>query len=98
MSTRRLSRDELQELLRAGESEHVEFKQRLVDERLAARELAALANSGGGWLVVGVRRDTLIVGVDNAERTRELIESSARNIEPRPTLDVYVDTVDGAEL
>jgi predicted HTH transcriptional regulator len=98
MSTPRLSPEELRRLLQAGESEHVEFKQRLTDGRLAARELAALANSGGGWLIVGVRRDTSIVGVEGAERTRELIESSARNVEPRPALDVYVDTVEGATL
>jgi predicted HTH transcriptional regulator len=37
----------------SGEDEHLEFKVSLRDPRLAARQLASLANSGGGRLVVG---------------------------------------------
>jgi hypothetical protein len=41
-------------LARRGESQWVELKERLPQDRELARELAALANSGGGVLIVGV--------------------------------------------
>lgn len=44
---------ELDGLLGQHESDHLEFKAGLRDPRSAARTLAALANSGGGHLVVG---------------------------------------------
>jgi Putative DNA-binding domain len=45
-----------------GEGQQVEFKQRLPQEPVLARELAAFANSGGGVLIVGISDDGDPVG------------------------------------
>jgi hypothetical protein len=49
-------------LARRGESQWVELKERLPQDRELARELAALANSDGGVLIVGVAENGQVAG------------------------------------
>lgn len=59
----------LQELVRLvslGEGEHLEFKRRVPDGPRIAREVIALANSGGGRLLLGVGDDGRIEGLQYA--------------------------------
>jgi predicted HTH transcriptional regulator len=98
MEHRRLDRRELRELLSQGESGDLEFKKRISDARVAAREIAALANSGGGRLIVGVEEGRGLLGLDDPERTRRLVEHAAQLIDPRPPVDTYIEEIDGSEL
>jgi ATP-dependent DNA helicase RecG len=62
-----LSQDLLQ-LCAAGESETIEFKRELPSQkRDFAKEIAALASTAGGMILVGVADDGSVVGVGGAE-------------------------------
>jgi len=59
-----MTADDLPSLLRAGESERVEFKKSLADSRRIVETVAAMATLGGGSIIVGVRDDGTVVGAD----------------------------------
>jgi len=51
-----LARDELAELIAAGEDSFVEFKDARTANRDLAKELCAFANASGGRVLIGVER------------------------------------------
>jgi hypothetical protein len=55
------------DLIAQGESEKVEFKSRLINENEIARVLTAFANTSGGYLLVGVDDNGLIIGLSDEE-------------------------------
>ena len=69
--------DHFLELLHEPESEHLEFKSGLSSPYKAAREMAAMANTVGGNLVVGIDDNGLVVGVDDPEREIALLREAA---------------------
>ncbi|TYZ14565.1 ATP-binding protein [Hymenobacter lutimineralis] len=74
---------ELQELIRQGEGEQLEFKKRTTHPTRIARTLASLANTHGGRVLVGVDDDGRIVGVRDAEEEMyQLREAAAHYIDP----------------
>jgi predicted HTH transcriptional regulator len=95
VNPRRAEDAELVELLRQGESREVEFKKRIPDARIAAREMAAIANSGSGRLIVGVEEGLGAIGLEDPESTRRLIDNAIHLIEPPPHVDTYVREVNG---
>ena len=67
--------DELLSLIAGGESEVVEFKLDSARNEQLAKELGALANYRGGWLILGVSDKREVVGLtrtDNEERIQHL--------------------------
>ena len=70
-----MNADELLSLISYGESEVLEFKLDSVRNEHLARELGALANYRGGWLVLGISDKREVVGLtrtDNEERIQNL--------------------------
>lgn len=63
----------LAQLIRAGESERVEFKSSLPSDKILARQLTAFANTRGGILIIGVGPDGDPQGLppEEAQRTAE---------------------------
>jgi len=59
-----------------GEGENLEFKQRLNDEYKIAKTLCAFANTTGGVILIGIKDDKTIVGVD-PEEERHILEKAA---------------------
>lgn len=57
----------LQRLIQGGETAQVEFKQQFTGPDKMAREISALANTAGGWLIVGVSDQGKILGVSTPE-------------------------------
>lgn len=64
-------RIDTQALLLNGESETVEFKSSLSDTRRVLDTVAAMASIGGGCIIVGVRDDGTVSGVDLGEGALE---------------------------
>lgn len=54
-------------MIRAGESDYVEFKKRINHPEKVAREIVAFANTGGGHLFVGVEDNGHIEGLKHPE-------------------------------
>jgi hypothetical protein len=88
----------LRDILTEPESEHLEFKTQIGDPRFAAEQLASLANSGGGLLVIGVREPVGAVGVTNPVEEQRLVETGRRLVNPAPETDVSVVELDGKDL
>ena len=93
-----LDPSELREILTQPESERLEFKSQIRDPRFAAEQLASLANSGGGLLVIGVRQPAGAVGVANPVEEQRLVETGRRLVNPEPPTDISVVTLDGKKL
>ncbi len=66
----------LKELISKGESTTLEFKRKVTTPEKFAKEISALANTKGGWLLVGVDDDKKIVGVHSEKAEISLIETS----------------------
>ena len=81
--------DDLQVLLQDGEGTTLEFKESLSSS--FARELVALANTIGGKILLGVRDDGTVAGVQDTNALRARIQDIARNCDP--PLEVLVKPV-----
>ena len=62
-----LTKTELLDLLAEGENSGVEFKTDVIDNRALARELVALANLQGGFLLLGVDDDGSVRGLSRTD-------------------------------
>lgn len=91
--------DDLNEMLdrlrRGGEGETVEFKEDFPKGDGIARAVAAFANGRGGVLIIGIRDDGEVAGIDNAPRARDRLDDIVRNRVSRlPDYDVLTATLD----
>jgi len=57
----------LKKLIYEGENQHLDFKYCVSDSRKIARTLSAFANSDGGKLLIGVRDNGSIAGIESDE-------------------------------
>jgi ATP-dependent DNA helicase RecG len=77
-------------ILRQGEGPHIEFKSdfpKQVDG--IAKEMAALANSGGGVLVMGVADDGTLPGILDPDKVAERLAGIARFLPVSPEIDKF---------
>ena len=72
--------DDLDILIQEGEGTTLEFKESLSSS--FARELVAFANTIGGKILLGVRDDGSIVGVQDTNTLRARVQDTARNCDP----------------
>ncbi|NLO18703.1 MAG: PCI domain-containing protein [Ignavibacteria bacterium] len=56
---------EILEIISAGESSTVEFKRKISSDVKIAKEIAAFANTLGGWLIIGVDDNGTVIGVES---------------------------------
>jgi ATP-dependent DNA helicase RecG len=106
--------DELRALLAGGESQRIEFKAAEADAADLARALTALANSGGGTLLLGVGDDGRVLGLwyaqpphitrnirtmpDLARWRQFLVNLSRHNCEPAVPIRMEHVAVDGRDV
>jgi predicted HTH transcriptional regulator len=57
----------LRKLIEEGENQHLDFKYCVSDSRKIARTLVAFSNTGGGRLLIGVRDNGSIAGIQSDE-------------------------------
>lgn len=86
--------EELERLIRQGETEEVEFQSSVPTLQVIARNLTALANTNGGVMILGVKEPGEIVGVDE-QRARAAIEEAQRSIAPPLAVNVQSLQVQG---
>jgi len=90
----------LEEALRIGESEYVEFKQEIRERDQLLKDVTAFANAHGGTVFVGVKDNGGVIGVGVAPEQRDAFERGLRDairqrIKPAPTVDVDFSEKDG---
>ncbi|AKD04709.1 ATP-binding protein [Pontibacter korlensis] len=64
--------DELQRLIWEGENDKVDFKQRVTKPEKIARTMVSFANTHGGVILVGVKDNGYVTGVDPEEEKHTL--------------------------
>ena len=82
---------DLEILIQQGEGTTLEFKENLSSS--FARELAALANTIGGRILLGVRDDGTVTGVTDSNVLHTRIQNIARYCDP--PVKALVEPVDG---
>lgn len=86
--------EELERLIRQGETQEVEFESSMPSPQDIAKHVAALANTNGGMLILGVREPGEIVGIDE-HRARESTEMAQQYLAPVPEMKVQALQVQG---
>lgn len=67
---------ELKELIDSGESTTLEFKRKATEPEKLAKEIAAFANTRGGYLLIGVDDDGKIVGVKSEKSEIDIVKTA----------------------
>ncbi len=94
-----MSPQKLKELISQGESTTLEFKRKSTTPEKFAKEISALANTKGGWLLVGVDDDGKIVGVHSEKAEISVVETSAEFfIDPPVAYEIEVIQVKRKEV
>ena len=93
-----MNRQELAEMIHNGENSGVEFKRADVRPERLAREIAALLNHEGGYVLLGVEDDGAVTGLARPpKQTEERIMEVART-HVRPAATPYWETIDWGGL
>lgn len=87
IDTDHFNKDNIARLFGRPESNTLEFKREVTTESLL-RNIAALANTDGGLLVVGVEESGHVVGCD-LRRLRRLVEQIAGKLSPKPQVSLH---------
>ncbi len=84
---------ELKELVSEGESATLEFKRKATSHEKLAREIAALVNSRGGYLLLGVDDDGSIVGVRSEKSELEILIDTCK-LHIFPAVEPSIEIID----
>jgi predicted HTH transcriptional regulator len=77
-------------MIAEGEHQRQDFKTRVDDARKIARTLSAFANTDGGRLLIGVKDDGTIAGVNAEEEYHMLHEAAQTHCKPAVPFEVQV--------
>ncbi len=80
--------DTFHSLLDQGEGTRIEFKLRAPSAARLAKLLCALANTGGGHILIGVDDDAIVEGVEEIDETRDAISRARRMNTPMPEIRI----------
>lgn len=80
--------DELEDLVRQGESGTLELKKTSAELETAARTLCGVLNGAGGRVLLGVTPGGRIIGQDVSDQTRQTIAAALRKFEPPAAVGV----------
>lgn len=88
----------IKKLIRSGEGQHLDFKFEISDAKKIARTFSAFANTSGGTLLIGVKDNGKISGVQSDEE--EFMVESAAHIFCKPEVPYHVKrwSVEGKQV
>lgn len=72
----------LPELLKPGEGENLDFKQKITSLHKIAKTICSFANTQGGIILVGVKDDRTITGIDPEEEKYMLEQAATKYCKP----------------
>lgn len=85
-------------LIRQGENQTLDFKHSITDSKKIARSLAAFANTDGGKLLIGVRDNGTIAGVQSDEEFYMVQAAADLYCKPAIDFDTKVWTIEGKTI
>ena len=74
------SKHYIQNLIEEGEHEHQDFKYQISDARKIARSISAFANNSGGRLLIGVKDNGNIAGVESDEEIYNVLAEKIKEV------------------
>ncbi len=75
-----LTKKDLKNLIQTGESSFLEFKHSVASPKKIAREMAALANTKGGTILIGVEDNGEMVGVEAYHEEEFWLNQAAKDV------------------
>jgi len=81
--------EQLEKLIKKGESETVEFKKSTALMRSIFETICAFLNSKGGTVFIGVNDKGELIGQDVSDNTRQEIAKELNKIEPPANIDIH---------
>ena len=78
--------EEIIELVKIGEGYTIEFKESLSNS--IGKEICAFANASGGKIIIGVKDNGQIIGIQLTNSQKSLIQDIARNMDPSFQVDI----------
>lgn len=75
LNSAKFDKEFVRDLLKQKEGLQLDFKQKITSKEKIAKTLSALANSEGGFIVIGMSDKKIIIGID-VEEERYMIESA----------------------
>ena len=86
----KLTPEEIKSIVGSGEGFNAEFKVRVPSKvKELSQEVCAFANSGGGYLLIGVNDNGQIEGINIDNSKRSAIQNAIREISPAVQVDLY---------
>ena len=88
-----MTKEELEKILKQGESYTVEFKRSINKE--IKNEICSFVNSSGGQIFIGVGDDNTVCGIKTDNKIRSQLQTTISAILPRPNIkiDEYVNMI-----
>lgn len=95
-----MTKTELLDLIRNGESSGVEFKRDTIENRALGKELVAFANLSGGCVLLGVDDDASVVGITRPNLEEWVMQACRDKIRPEiiPFYEVVRDVEPGNDV
>ena len=90
-SVNNLNQQTLDILIKQGEGQYIEYKERL--DKSFAKEVCAFANASGGKILLGVNDKSKIVGIEDSNKLRSQIQDIARNCDPSIIVNIEYDEI-----
>src|SRR5690554_4769877 len=85
----------LKDLIAEGEHQKQDFKFAITDSKKIARSLSAFANTDGGRLLVGVKDNGRVAGVESDEEYYMIEAAATMYCKPPVEFDTYIWEEDG---
>jgi predicted HTH transcriptional regulator len=93
-----MNQTQLRQLISQPEDERLELKLRLFGRRATARSLSALANTRGGYLMVGVEAGRGLIGTLHAKSDVQDLKRAALLVTPAVDVEIARYELNGKEL
>ncbi len=92
------SKHYIQNLIEEGEHEHQDFKFKISDARKIARSISAFANNSGGHLLIGVKDNGKVVGVESDEEVYMIEQAATMYCRPEQQVKCQTYRVGGKSV
>jgi predicted HTH transcriptional regulator len=91
MNSAKFDDDFIKGLLKQKEGEKLDFKLKITSKEKIAKTLSALANTQGGYIVIGMSDNKKIIGID-PEEERYMIEAANEEF-CKPSVSMILDEI-----
>ena len=85
--------ESLENLIKGGESETLEFKEKMPDRLAIAKAISAFANSGGGRLLIGVNDSGQLIGCELEKLADKFTDIVHAHCDPAPPFSTALVTI-----